>query len=526
MIKNWYRRLPIAHKIRVLLITAGMAGIFCFGAVYMYIGAQSLMSTIKNEAARTASMFGSRNVTAIKFQSKDFTEKNLRAITDNPAHEAVCIYDAEGKVFGSFSRDPNWECPPVAPEWNGTFKEIQYESSNKIYVLRNIYSDGEVIGATLVVANQDQLATYISSQLGIMGVIALLAFFSCVLLANYLQRLLSRPIIDVARDVQIITEGRFEGRITEKYQDEIGQVAQAFNRVLIHMEEQLEATRKKQEAATNANNATIKGIEELKSQFMESSESFAVYIELVNSKAFGDDPVKYFRYQADVFESLETCNIKIASLKRLADIYASALATEAMEIDFIAHIEDFIKQIKAAAPFIMVRKSVAFMGIQSPLRAKVFKPAWDESFSIIVNLFDTLAGIVEFAPQVNIDFNGLDNTLLIAFVSSENQAGTKAANFVKFGRLADEEGRGIIEENGETGFKKNTIEDPEAAIEFISSDVIQREHLRYIIDSLSYISNANRISVEHKFAKEEFHIILHLDCMVFTNSATRKLELQ
>lgn len=527
MIRNWYRKLPIAHKIRILLITAGMASILCFSSVYIYFGAIILKANILADAANAASMFGSRNITAIKFQSRDFAEKNLRSLKDNPSHDAICIYDAKGGLFAKFLKKNNWSCPKLRPEWNGTFSEKDLEISDQIYVLRNIYSEGDIIGASLVVANQNTLTKYVTSQLGIMSVIAIIAIILCSLLSNYLQRLLSRPIIDIAHDFQTIAQSEPIGsRIAERYEDEIGQVANAFNRILTLVEDRNQETIKKLEVATRAHIEGTRRIEELQNQFSESSESFSVYIQLLNEKVLGEDSNRYLKYQADVFEAMETFNIKISSFKRLTELYSNAISGNPVEIELIAYLDNFMKKIKAVVPFIMIRRSSAFTAINSPIKAKVYKMAWDETFAIIINLFDTLCGFVEFPPQIALDYNTLDHKLCISFVSSEHNARNISSGFVKFGRLKESQ-EFNSEYSGECEFRKGTIEDPEVAGEFINSDIIQRDHLKYILDSMSYIANANAMEIEHQFANEQFHIILDLKGVMFSESKILKsLEIQ
>lgn len=514
MIKRWYRKLPISYKIRLLLMIAGLAGIICFGGAYIYFGVQTTQTNITSEASRTANLFGSRNVAAIRFQSKDFTRKNLEAIRNNPAHDAICLYEANGALFAYYSRITDWLCPKIAPMQSGAFREQEYEKLDRLFIIRNIYHEGEIIGAVLVVANRNQVQEYIITQFQVMSIIALIAMALCAFLANYMQKLISQPIIDISKDVQVITGSKhFEGRIVERYEDELGQVASAFNRTLSFMEQSLHQSQEKQKETAEAYHASLKHIEELKEQFLESSESFNVYANLLNTRPFGNDTAKYTGYQLDVLESMENYNIRLESFNRLSKLYASAIAVEKVEITFPEYLDNYSKKLKRAVPFLPIRNAQQLIKAGDPFKVKVYKVALDEGFSMMRNLFETLVSIVEFSPQLNIVYDEETKVVMLNFMSTD--IGSKlVSGKPQFDWLPQNAAENEHDVSTEHGFARFSIEDPQVAEEFINTEFLKRSDFRYILDSLAYILNANSIDIEHRFGKNSFNISLKLDSVL------------
>jgi signal transduction histidine kinase len=196
----------------------------------------------ENQLASTAALTADRNSAALLFLNNEQVRSNLEVFRQNPAIAAACIYDAQGRLFGSYQAGgtEGAGCPPVSRDAPRNVKDM-------LVALQDIRKNGERIGTIFMVANMLEVRNYIHKIILISANASLLMLVLTLLIAVYFQRTVSKPILDLAATAQAITENRnYTIKAKSAASDETGVLAHAFNKMI-------DEVRKRDRELQNAN---------------------------------------------------------------------------------------------------------------------------------------------------------------------------------------------------------------------------------------------------------------------------------
>lgn len=181
----------------------------------------------------------------------------LSALIAQPRIVAASILDAEGEVFAEYQRgDVRSPTLPEFPQREGhRFIEGYLELDRQMTFNRR------QVGTFHIVSDLDELRARVRSYLGILaliiGAVSLLAFF----LSSRLQRLVSKPILDLAAVARRVSEKKdYRVRAHKQGEDEIGRLIDGFNEMLQQIElrdEELRVARDKAEQANRSKSAFL-----------------------------------------------------------------------------------------------------------------------------------------------------------------------------------------------------------------------------------------------------------------------------
>ena len=505
MIRRWYHNLLIAEKIRYLLMVVGFVCVATFGSISMYWGSYSIKQTFEHEAVNTARYLGQRNVAALRFNNPEFANEILKGINDK-SYSEICIFNKNKEIFASYPEGT--QCSPPTLLSDGQYQEATERINGHTVLVRNIIADGETLGAVTVSRYAEPVTAYLKTQLKITFILTVLCIMVSYVVAGYLQRIISRPIVDIAASAQnIVHKNSYDQRLVQSQSDELGQVAEAFNRVLNMMQTRLQETAMQNQKLNLANRMIIKKVSSLSEEFMDAAGSFMVYNELVTNEVFGPMTQEYMSYQKDVIEALQTYNIKVDSIGRLSEIYSAAISSPETQIHLGTFLSELVRQYKNKLPLVTLDASRLSESCGKTY-LHVHNEAWEEIFRILLQMFHSFTGAVEFRPHISFSFQDTTRILTIAFGEKKAQSQLLPENSHLQSLI--ERLNKTTEKDITNDYVKNSIEDPDAAEEFLSEDSLQRQHIHYILDSIGYIAGANRILTEHEFGPSKFMLSLNL----------------
>jgi len=177
-----------------------------------------------------AELLGRTTAPALAFDDARVAKENLDLLRYRPKMRAAAIYNAKGKLFAKFVNNADRE-PPALPEADG----IRIEGDNLI-VFKRIVADREILG-TVYLQAEYELYDRLLSYLGIAGLVTLAAMLVAYFLSLPLRRVVTRPLLAIAKVAREITEKRnFALRAQKLSQDEIGLLADSFNAMLAEIE--------------------------------------------------------------------------------------------------------------------------------------------------------------------------------------------------------------------------------------------------------------------------------------------------
>jgi len=222
-------RLSIRTKLILVIVGVSLAGIATLSMLAAFQEQQAARSALIDETRSLAHLVANRSEAALAFGDAALAEENARALADLPQIEATCIYDERGALFAWHrALASRWECPR-----SDALASALAIDADSIVLSRPIGADAQPLGSVLIRVSLQPLQRRLDAQLATHAATAAAVGLASLLLALWLQRLISVPLNEV-RDVasHIIASGDYSARAPLRANDEIGQLADSFNRML------------------------------------------------------------------------------------------------------------------------------------------------------------------------------------------------------------------------------------------------------------------------------------------------------
>jgi len=195
--------------------------------------------TFRNEIVEglsiLADIIGSNSTAALMFNDPDSAADIMAALTAKRSVIYACIYDAEGKIFTQHRlKDVNrdFDLPK-------DFKRSHRFVNGGLDVVKPIILDGETLGRVYLHSDLEELRSRFRSYVIIMALILAASMLIAFILSSKLQKVISTPILDLARTARTISTGKdYSIRAMQQRgrNDEIGSLFEGFNEMLGQIE--------------------------------------------------------------------------------------------------------------------------------------------------------------------------------------------------------------------------------------------------------------------------------------------------
>lgn len=222
----------------VILLTSG-AVLLLTGVVYFAYEFLTFRQTTVRQLSTLGEIISANSTAALAFYDQADANEILSALQAERHFVAAGLYDLEGNLFSSYPPDLPPAAFPAAPEADG------YR-----------FGDSHLVGFQPVVQGNKRLGTlFLKADMEAMyarfrlygGMAILLIGFSFVvayLLSNRLQQQISKPILALAETAKAVSDHRdYSVRATKLGEDELGLLTDAFNQMLMQIQEQNQALR-------------------------------------------------------------------------------------------------------------------------------------------------------------------------------------------------------------------------------------------------------------------------------------------
>ncbi|WP_051203274.1 ATP-binding protein [Hugenholtzia roseola] len=239
--KGFWRNISIKNKvILVIMLVTSVALLFPFVAFLAY-DFFTYREQVRNEYIKKAEFIGKENVITLEFNNAVSAEEALkRFLRSDPYALQGCIFDSTRQVFATYVKGKKSNLAPFK-EVALKVPEVVFNFADKSADIYLAQSDtyGAKIGTVYLryalTPHYERFYAYLS----VMGIVFLATLLFSYLLSANLQKIVTRPILELAaKTKEIALHKNYNIQIENDRHDEIGTLRDNFNEMLTQIEQQ------------------------------------------------------------------------------------------------------------------------------------------------------------------------------------------------------------------------------------------------------------------------------------------------
>jgi two-component sensor histidine kinase/HAMP domain-containing protein len=224
------------------LLTTGVALIIAC-VLFIQFEKYTLSNSTIKELSVLSQIISNNSTAAIAFDDIATGEEILSALSVKKYISAACLYDKEQHIFATYQKPEEPYPFPVHPGPLG-----HRFIGGHLIVVNSIELDKETIGYIYLSYDRKESNERMHLYISIVILVFLLASIVALLITSKLQNIISEPVINLSKVAKDVSHKRdYSVRAVRQSQDEIGLLIDAFNDMLIQIQERDQALIKDQE---------------------------------------------------------------------------------------------------------------------------------------------------------------------------------------------------------------------------------------------------------------------------------------
>src|ERR1700675_3749737 len=143
-----YLGLSIRYKLQSIVMVTSAAALLVASIVFTLYDRSTFLREKTQDLSASAQMIGSNSMAALSFADAKSAKEILTALRAKPNVSYGCIYDKDGRVFATYSRDPahsDFSPPPVQTQASTNVR-------HNIVLFQPVILNGESIGTIFIEA--------------------------------------------------------------------------------------------------------------------------------------------------------------------------------------------------------------------------------------------------------------------------------------------------------------------------------------------------------------------------------------
>ncbi len=235
-----FKNLPIGRKL-TLIITLTTGAVIALAAT-LIIGYQFVATHLANvdDMRAVADVIAPHTAGALQSRAVERIDRTLAVLEANPDILAGRVFDKDGNLVASYTMPGN-DVVPVGLEPKG---DRHWFDGRYLVVSHPILAGSEPVGTLVLVGDHARQQSRLQYSILVVVLLMLAAIGVSALLAARLQKVVSRPIRNLAALVHAVAqEKNYALRAVPESRDETGTLADAFNQMLGQIQKQDEELR-------------------------------------------------------------------------------------------------------------------------------------------------------------------------------------------------------------------------------------------------------------------------------------------
>lgn len=223
-----FRDVPIQRKLMLIITLTGVLALSVACGAFFAFETVAYRGRMVRTLIVRANVIGANTTAALTFQDPKAAEETLATLSNDPRLIAAHLYSTDGRLFASYAgRDPAEE-PPSRPPPDG-----RRFMPGRLEVVLGVFLAGERLGTIYLAQDLRELYRSLAAFGGIAALVLVCASLFALWLSARFQRVVSEPLLELARTAKSISErGDYSVRGIKRSGDETGLLTDSFNAML------------------------------------------------------------------------------------------------------------------------------------------------------------------------------------------------------------------------------------------------------------------------------------------------------
>lgn len=249
----WLKKTSIKSKLNIVIL--GTCSAVLILTVLIVFATQWFLykRNAMEELSSLARIVGDNSTAALMFEDRQVLVKTLESLGQRSSLYRSAFYSIDGTEIVALSytlkpHDPRLLNIPSFPKnYFKTNETMSWVETHQLNILHPIILDGEKIAFLFLQAGMEELYRLLVEWVGYLALAAFAGMVFAGVMAGRLQRIFTVPVIRLTQAVRQISEEKdYSLRVARDTEDELGELAAGFNRMLekieerdIHLEDQV-----------------------------------------------------------------------------------------------------------------------------------------------------------------------------------------------------------------------------------------------------------------------------------------------
>ena len=232
--------LPLGQKLTAIIVSTSCIVVLLACVAVATYDVIDFRQDTSRDLTTLADLTGSNSAAPLIFNDTRSAGDVLAALKAEPHVQRAWLYRADGTPFASYARTQDTRRPAPALLPDGT-----YFLSDSIEQYRRVQYSGEPVGAVYIESDDDELDAHLQRYVAIVAAVIAACSFLAYLMASALQKVISKPILELAAVATRVSHEKNYGlRAEGERTDELGRLISTFNEMLSEIEQRDEELRR------------------------------------------------------------------------------------------------------------------------------------------------------------------------------------------------------------------------------------------------------------------------------------------
>lgn len=225
----------VRQKLVLIVLVTNFFALIATSGALLYHDSNEYRSNTVAALTTLAEILGQGSAVALEFNDPQVANENLALLSAHPDIVAAAIYASDGTLFASYGRDQSDENSIPFTQDTNDF----WFSNGELTVSKRISTKTADVGR-IYLKSPFGLGAWLADYLMILGLVMALSLALGLAISTRLQHWISDPIKAISTVARQVMEQRdYRLRAKKSTEDEIGQLADAFNGMLETLEHEI-----------------------------------------------------------------------------------------------------------------------------------------------------------------------------------------------------------------------------------------------------------------------------------------------